>query len=67
MALQRVTIGFTGSGQVLAVKVDDDALDGLLRAVAGVHRGADRRATRSGTGLLLRPPHYQEELRVPAL
>ena len=35
MALQRVTIGFEGSGAVLAVKVEDDALDGLLQAVAG--------------------------------
>jgi hypothetical protein len=35
MALQRVTIGFEASGQVLAVKVEDDALDSLLQAVAG--------------------------------
>lgn len=34
MALQRVTIGFAGS-QVLAVRVEDSALDGLLEAVAG--------------------------------
>ena len=34
MALQRVTIGFAGS-QILAVRVEDDALDGLLQAVAG--------------------------------
>ena len=35
MALQRVTIGFSGGTQVLAVRIEDDALDGLLRAVAG--------------------------------
>jgi hypothetical protein len=35
MALQRVTIGFQGAGQVLAVKIEDAALDELLRAVAG--------------------------------
>ena len=35
MALQRVTIGFAGAAQVLAVRVEDDALDGLLQAVAG--------------------------------
>jgi hypothetical protein len=35
MALQRVTIGFAGATEVLAVRVDDDALDGLLQAVAG--------------------------------
>lgn len=35
MALQRVTIGFESSGSVLAVKVEDEALDGLLQAVAG--------------------------------
>lgn len=34
MALQRVTIGFAGATQVLAVRVEDDALDGLLQAVA---------------------------------
>ena len=34
MALQRVTIGFAGS-QVLAVRVEDSALDGLLEAVSG--------------------------------
>jgi len=34
MALQRVTIGFAGS-QILAVRVEDSALDGLLQAVAG--------------------------------
>ncbi|HEV2058667.1 MAG TPA: hypothetical protein VGR11_04865 [Solirubrobacteraceae bacterium] len=34
MALQRVTIGFAGAAQVLAVRVEDDALDGLLQAVA---------------------------------
>ena len=35
MALQRVTIGFAGGTEVLAVRVDDGALDGLLQAVAG--------------------------------
>ena len=35
MALQRVTIGFAGGTQVLAVRVEDGALDGLLQAVAG--------------------------------
>jgi hypothetical protein len=34
MALQRVTIGFTGT-QVLAVRVEDSALDALLQAVKG--------------------------------
>ncbi len=34
MALQRVTIGFTGS-QVLEVKLEDADLDGLLEALAG--------------------------------
>lgn len=34
MALQRVTIGFSGGTQVLAVRVEDEALDGLLQAVA---------------------------------
>jgi hypothetical protein len=34
MALQRVTIGFTAGTEVLAVRIEDDALDGLLRAVA---------------------------------
>lgn len=33
MALQRVTIGFA-SNQVLAVRLEDDALDGLLAALA---------------------------------
>ena len=33
MALQRVTIGFTGS-QVLGVRVEEAALDGLLEALA---------------------------------
>jgi hypothetical protein len=32
MALQRVTIGFS-SPQVLAVRMEDDALDGLLEAL----------------------------------
>ena len=35
MALQRVTIGFARNGQVLAVRIEDDALDELLKAVAG--------------------------------
>lgn len=35
MALQRVTIGFTGVAQLLAVRIEDDALDELLQAVAG--------------------------------
>lgn len=34
MALQRVTIGFGGGTEVLAVRIEDDALDGLLQAVA---------------------------------
>jgi len=34
MALQRVTIGFTGT-QVLAVRIEDAALDSLLQAVKG--------------------------------
>ena len=34
MALQRVTIGFSGGSEVLAVRIEDDALDGLLQAVA---------------------------------
>jgi hypothetical protein len=34
MALQRVTIGFS-SPQVLAVRMQDDALDGLLEALKG--------------------------------
>ena len=35
MALQRVTIGLRGATEVLAVRLEDDALDGLLQAVAG--------------------------------
>ena len=35
MALQRVTIGFSGGTQVLAVRIEDDALDGLLQKVSG--------------------------------
>lgn len=35
MALQRVTIGFAGAGQMLAVRVEDDVLDSLLKAVKG--------------------------------
>lgn len=34
MALQRVTIGFKGGTEVLAVRIEDEPLDGLLRAVA---------------------------------
>ena len=34
MALQRVTIGFSGGTQVLAVRIEDEALDGLLQAVS---------------------------------
>lgn len=34
MALQRVSIGFAGN-QVLAVRLEDAALDELLKAVAG--------------------------------
>lgn len=34
MALQRVSIGFT-SPQMLAVRMEDAALDGLLQALAG--------------------------------
>jgi len=34
MALQRVTIGFAGGTEVLAVRVEDASLDGLLQAVA---------------------------------
>ena len=35
MARQRVTIGLAGVTHVLAVRVEDGALDGLLQAVAG--------------------------------
>ena len=35
MALQRVAIGLSGVPQVLAVRVEDEALDALLQAVAG--------------------------------
>jgi hypothetical protein len=35
MAVQRVTIGFTNGTESLGVRLEDDALDGLLRAVAG--------------------------------
>jgi hypothetical protein len=35
MALQRVTIGLSANDQVLAVRVEDDALDGLLQALKG--------------------------------
>ena len=34
MALQKVSIGFS-SPQVLAVRMEDEALDGLLQALAG--------------------------------
>jgi len=34
MALQKVTIGFAGN-QVLAVRIEDAPLDGLLQAVKG--------------------------------
>jgi len=34
MALQKVSIGFT-SPQMLAVRIEDDALDALLTALAG--------------------------------
>ena len=33
MALQKVTIGFTGAAGMLAVRLEDDALDELLKAV----------------------------------
>jgi len=35
MALQRVTIGFANGTQNLGVRLEDDALDGLLQAVVG--------------------------------
>ncbi len=35
MALQRVTIGFANGTENLGVRIEDDALDGLLRAVSG--------------------------------
>jgi hypothetical protein len=35
MALQRVTIGFAGGTQVLAVRIEDAALDALLQGVKG--------------------------------
>ena len=35
MALQRVTIGMTAHAQVLAVRVEDAALDALLQALKG--------------------------------
>ena len=34
MALQKVSIGFS-SPQVIAVRMEDEALDGLLQALAG--------------------------------
>lgn len=35
MALQRVTIGLSGSPQVLALRIEDEHLDALLEAVKG--------------------------------
>lgn len=35
MALQRVTIGLSAAAQVLAVRVEDGVLDGLLEALRG--------------------------------
>jgi hypothetical protein len=35
MALQRVTIGLVAHAQLLAVRIEDEALDDLLQAVAG--------------------------------
>ncbi|HVF76798.1 MAG TPA: hypothetical protein VNA28_00755 [Solirubrobacteraceae bacterium] len=35
MALQRVSIGMTAHAQVLDVRIDDGALDGLLQALKG--------------------------------
>ncbi len=35
MALQRVTIGFVNGTESLGVRLEDEALDGLLQAVAG--------------------------------
>jgi hypothetical protein len=35
MALQRVTIGLAAHSQVLAVRIEDEALDTLLQALAG--------------------------------
>jgi hypothetical protein len=35
MALQRVTIGLAAHAQLLAVRIEDEALDDLLQAVAG--------------------------------
>ncbi len=35
MALQKVTIGLSGSPQVLAVRIEDKDLDELLEAVSG--------------------------------
>jgi hypothetical protein len=35
MALQRVTIGLAAHAQLLAVRIEDEALDYLLQAVAG--------------------------------
>ncbi len=35
MALQRVTIGFAGGTEILAVRIEDEALDGLLQCVVG--------------------------------
>ena len=35
MALQRVTIGLTAHAQVLAVRIEEEALDALLQALQG--------------------------------
>lgn len=35
MALQRVMIGFAGATENLGIRLEDEALDELLRAVAG--------------------------------
>ena len=40
MALQRVTIGFTGT-QVLGVRLEEADLDGLLQALATIDRETD--------------------------
>ena len=37
MALQRVTIGFTGGAGMLAVRIEDASLDELLEAVKSGH------------------------------
>lgn len=35
MALQRVTVGFSNGTQPLALRIEDAALDGLMKAVTG--------------------------------